>query len=260
MAAPGRPRPTLSVVIPAFNEAGRLGRTLAHARAVLQDAPWPAEVLVVVDGSTDGTAALVTAAALDGGAVPVRLFAEPVNRGKGYCVRRGMLEADGDVRLFCDADLATPIEQALAFAEAVLSGADVVIASRRAAGAELRRRQPWLRATLGQAFSALVGRTLLAGITDSQCGFKAFSAAAAEAVFRRQTIDQFCFDVEVLVIARRLGLRVVERGVPWADGAGTRVRAFRDGAVMLGDLVRIGWRLSRGDYEPAAVDPLDSRR
>ena len=255
----GRPRPTLSVVIPAFNEEGRLGRTLAHACAVLQAAPWQAEVLVVIDGSTDGTAALVAEAARERGPVPIRLLAEPANRGKGYCVRRGMLEARGDVRLFCDADLATPIEEALPFTEAVRSGADIVIASRRAAGAELRHRQPWLRALLGMELSALVGRTLLPGITDSQCGFKAFSAGAAETVFRRQQVDQFCFDVEALVIARRHGLRVVERGVPWADGEGTRVRAVRDGAAMLADLVRIGWRLRRGDYD-GPVDPLDSRR
>lgn len=259
MSDVGRPRPTLSVVIPAFNEAGRLARTLAHTCAVLEAAPWPAEVLVVVDGSTDGTAALVAAAARQGGPVPVRLLSEPVNRGKGYCVRRGMLESRGDVRLFCDADLATPIEEALRFAEAVRAGDDIVIASRRAAGAELRHRQPWLRALLGTVFSAVVGRTLLPGITDSQCGFKAFSARAAEMVFRRQRVDQFCFDVELLVIARRHGLRVAERGVPWADGEGTRVRALRDGATMLTDLVRIGWRLNRGAYD-GPVDALDSRR
>ncbi|MEZ5417291.1 MAG: glycosyltransferase [Vicinamibacterales bacterium] len=242
------PRPALSVVIPAFNEADRLGRSLSHVREVLAAAPGPAEVLVVVDGSTDGTAALVAAAAAEPHAVPVRLLAEPVNRGKGHCVRRGMLEARGEVRLFCDADLATPIEMAGEFVQAVGAGADVVIASRRMAGARLTRRQPWLRERLGWLFSAVVGRTLLPGITDSQCGFKAFSAAAAEAVFARQTLDEFCFDVEILAIARVLGLRVVERPVPWADGPGSRVRAVRDGAAMLRDLIRVWRHLRRGVY------------
>lgn len=242
------PAPDLSVVIPAFNEADRIAASLGQVRRVMAAAPWLAEVVVVVDGSTDATAAIVAAQAAAPGPVPIRLIDQPLNRGKGFAVRRGMLEARGRVRLFCDADLSTPIEMAVPFMAAIAAGSDIVIASRRLQGSRLERRQPWLRERLGLTFSALVSRVLLPGISDSQCGFKAFTAAAATAVFERQRVGEFCFDVELLVIARQLGLAITEYPVAWTDDPRSRVRPLRDGSRMLRDLTRIRRRLRRGDY------------
>ncbi|MBP7777962.1 MAG: glycosyltransferase family 2 protein [Acidobacteria bacterium] len=242
------PAPDVSVVIPAFNEAERIATTLAHVRRVLAAGPWSAEVVVVVDGATDGTAEIVGGLAAAAGPVPVRLLTRPENRGKGCSVRRGMLEARGRVRLFSDADLSTPIEMAAPFVAAVAAGSDIVIASRRLEGSRLDRRQPWLREQLGRAFSAVVSRVLLPGTSDSQCGFKAFTAASTVAVFERQRIDGFCFDVEVLVIARQLRLRILEHPVSWADDPRSRVRPLRDGLRMLGDVARIHLRRRRGEY------------
>ncbi len=133
---------------------------------------------------------------------------------------------------------------------AIAGGSDIVIASRRLEGSRLERRQPWLRERLGLAFSAVVSGVLLPGISDSQCGFKAFTATAATAVFERQGIGQFCFDVEILVIARQLGLSITEHPVAWADDPRSRVRPLPDGLRMLRDLVRIRRRLRRGAYAP----------
>jgi dolichyl-phosphate beta-glucosyltransferase len=237
----------LSVIIPAFNEERRIGPTLERILAYLHAARWTAEVLVVIDGSTDGTARVVRG--VESKLVPVRLLDATENRGKGSCVRRGMLEARGDLRLFTDADLSTPIEEVERLVHAIEDGHDVAIGSRRLPGSRITLAQPWWRRAMGRTFAWCVQQVGVPGIADTQCGFKLFSANAAMQIFRRQRIDAFGFDVEVLWIARRLGLRVAEVPVTWTDDPRSSVRPAADSLRMLTDLVRIRRADRRGVYD-----------
>jgi len=238
----------LSIVIPAYNEAGRIGPTLDAACTYLAEAGLSGEVIVVDDGSSDDTAAVV--ARLAESRPAVRLVRNGRNRGKGYTVRHGVLEARGAVVLFADADGSTPMAEASKLLAALGPGkADGAIGSRALAGSDLARPQPWFRRAMGWVFRNLVRGIVLRGFADTQCGFKAFRREAAHDVFRRQRLDGFAFDVEVLFIARRRGYRVVEVPVRWLDDRDSRVRPGRDSARMLADLVRIRWRALTGAYE-----------
>ena len=242
----------LSVVIPAYNEERRIGRSLERVVAYLGEQRWRSEILVVIDGSRDRTAEIVRRVATD---MPVRVLDSGVNRGKGSCVRRGMLEARGDLRVFSDADLSTPIEEVERLAASVTSGYDVAIGSRHLPGSRVEVRQPWWRQMMGRAFNACTRRLVMTGVRDTQCGFKLFSADAARHIFPRQRIDHFGFDVELLWIARRLGLRVAEIPVTWVDDRRSTVRPISDAARMLVDLVRIRHADRKGLYAlpPAAA-------
>jgi dolichyl-phosphate beta-glucosyltransferase len=242
----------LSGVIPAFNEERRIGPTLERILAYLGSGRWTAEVLVVIDGSSDGTADVVRR--VNTAVAPVRLLDAGVNRGKGSCVRRGMLAACGDLRLFTDADLSTPIEEVERLAQAIAHRHDVAIGSRRLPGSRITIPQPWWRRAMGRAFAWCVQRAAMPGIHDTQCGFKLFSGDAAARIFPRQQVEGFGFDVEVLWIARRLGLRVAEVPVTWTDDPRSTVRPTVDSLRMLADLVRIRRADRRGAYgrEPAA--------
>jgi dolichyl-phosphate beta-glucosyltransferase len=236
----------LSVVIPAFNEERRIGPTLERILEYLGSRRWTAEVVVVIDGSRDRTADVVRGVATR--TIPVVLLDAGTNRGKGACVRRGMLAARGALRLFTDADLSTPIEEVERLADAVDGGHDVAIGSRRLAGSRVALAQPWWRRLMGRTFGWCVRRMAVPGIQDTQCGFKLFSARAAERIFPLQRIDQFGFDVEVLWIARRLGYRVAEVPVTWTDDPRSTVRPVADSLRMLADLVRIRRADRRGLY------------
>src|SRR6266581_1363816 len=198
--------PRLSVVIPAFNEAERLPRTLARVNAYLAGQEPAYEIVVVDDGSTDGTAESAQA----GGGPALTLLRHQPNRGKGYSVRRGMLLARGERRLMTDADLSTPIEELPRLMARMDEGYDVVIASRALPGANIEVHQPWYRENMGRAFNLLVRAVAAPGLHDTQCGFKLFAAAAAEEAFGAGRMDGFAFDVEALVIARLRGRRVAE--------------------------------------------------
>jgi dolichyl-phosphate beta-glucosyltransferase len=231
--------PQLSVVIPAYNEAVRLPPTLARVEAFLAGAGRDYEVVVVDDGSTDGTAERARATGCRGLTV---LRHEP-NRGKGYAVRQGMLAARGAWRLMTDADLSTPIEDLAHLEKALLAGADVAIGSRAVAGATIEVHQPAYREAMGRLFNLLVRALVLPELHDTQCGFKLFTAAAAESTFRRSRLDGFSFDVEALAIARRLRLRTAEVPVTWRNDAASRVGMLRGGLAFL-DVLRIavnGW-------------------
>jgi glycosyltransferase involved in cell wall biosynthesis len=228
------PPPELSVVIPAYNEAERLPRTLERVRAYLDGQGRPYEILVVDDGSLDETVARAQAA----GGAHLRLLSNGVNRGKGYSVRQGMLAARGARRLMTDADLSTPIEELPRLAQRLDEGCDVVIASRALPGSRIEVRQGAFRENMGRAFNLLVRLLVLPGLRDTQCGFKLFSAAAAEAAFARTRLDGFAFDVEALFIARRRGFRVAELPVVWRNDAATRVGWWK-GFVAFADLLRI---------------------
>ena len=198
----------LTVVIPAFEEAARLGPTLEQVRGYLRDQPFDSEVVVVVDGGRDGTLALVRAAMVDW--PELRVLVNDANRGKGYTVRRGMLAARGRYLLFSDADLSTPIAEVGRLIAALEAGSDIAIGSRAVAGADVRVRQVWWRQSMGRVFNCVVRLVAVRGIRDTQCGFKCFRREAARRIFARQRMTRFSFDVELLWIARTLGYRVVE--------------------------------------------------
>ena len=227
---------SLSVVIPAFDEEKRLPGTLAAILPFLRSRGETFEVVVVDDGSTDGTAD----AARKGGP-EVRLLQNPGNRGKGYSVRNGMLNAGGAWRLMSDADLSTPIEELDRLKAALADGAEVAIASRAVSGANLEKRQSIMRETSGRFFNVIVRVLHLPGIKDTQCGFKLFSAAAAEAAFRESKLDGFAFDVEALVLAHRAGFRIREVPVTWRNDEQSRV-SFARGLAAFVDLFRLKFR------------------
>ena len=229
------PPPHLSVVIPAYNEEKRLGATLARVIAYLEAQPYGWELLVVDDGSSDATAAVAEAAG-SGGQRAVRVLRNSPNRGKGFSIRRGMLEARGKYRLFSDADLSTPIEELDRFWPFFDSGAAVVIGSRAMEESRLTVRQSPLREGVGRLFNSCVRCMLVPGIHDTQCGFKMFTAEAAEAVFVQQRMHGFSFDVEALMLARRSGFEVREVPVTWTNAPGTKVSAWK-GATAFWDLV-----------------------
>jgi len=237
----------LSVVVPAFNEARRIGRTIERLQQYLRTLPEPTEIIIVDDGSRDGTAAIVSAHAAP--QPPVRLLQSAQNLGKGASVRRGVLAAAHQQVLFTDADLATPIEEVTKLRRALRSGADVAVASRRLAASDVQLGQPWPRRVAGALFSKLVSTLLLPGISDSQCGFKLFTHAAAQDLFSHLWIDGFSFDVELLVLARKRRYRVAEVPVVWKDGDQTHVRLLRDSLAMLRDVGRVRLRAARGAYD-----------
>ena len=227
---------SLSVVIPAFNEEKRLPRTLASILAFLRGRGESFEVVVVDDGSTDGTAKVARQAGPE-----VRVLQNPGNRGKGYSVRNGMLNASGAWRLMSDADLSTPIEELDRLKEALTRGGEVAIASRAVVGANLEKRQSSAREFSGRFFNLLVRTLHLPGIKDTQCGFKLFSKAAAEAAFQDARLDGFAFDVEALVRARRAGFEILEVPVTWRNDEQSRVSLGRGLAAFV-DLFRLKFR------------------
>ncbi|MBX7187608.1 MAG: glycosyltransferase family 2 protein [Vicinamibacteria bacterium] len=227
---------SLSVVIPAFNEEKRLPGTLARVLPFLRSRGETFEVVVVDDGSKDRTAEVARTAGPE-----VRVLQNPGNRGKGYSVRNGMLNATGAWRLMCDADLSTPIEDLDTLKAALGGDAQIAIASRAVADANVEKHQSIARESSGRFFNLLVRVLHLSGIKDTQCGFKLFSAAAAEAAFRNSRLDGFAFDVEALVLAKRAGFGVREVGVTWRNDEQTRVSLGRGLAAFV-DLFRLKFR------------------
>ena len=238
---------SLSIVIPAYNEAERLPATLERVHAYLAGRTDSfQEVVVVDDGSRDATPRIVQHFAATHPAF--RLVSNPGNRGKGYAVRNGMLAARGEWRLFSDADLSAPIEELdKLLAAAERERAAIVIGSRAVDRRLVGVHQPFLREYSGRVFNLVM--RLVAGLpfADTQCGFKLYSAAAAQAVFPRQLMDGFSFDVEDLVIAQLLGLKVHECGVRWNNVEGSKVTLAR-GLSSFADLFRIRARALRGAY------------
>jgi dolichyl-phosphate beta-glucosyltransferase len=250
-------RPHLSVVVPVFNEALRVGACVEGATAYLAAQTYRSELIVVSDGSTDATVQIARAA----GAGRAQVIDTPMNRGKGFAVRTGVLAAAGSHVLFSDVDFSTPIHEVERFVAAVGAGFDVVVGSRALPDSDVRIRQAWWRQSMGRTFNHFVRAATGVEMRDTQCGFKCFRRDAARAIFSRARVDRFAFDVELLCIAQRLGLRVAELPVIWADDARSKVHPIRDSLRMLADLAAIRRRDARGDYasERLASDAPDSR-
>ncbi len=242
--------PRLSVVIPAYNEAARILPTLDAVAAHLSAQPFTWEVVVVDDGSSDGTPGLVESWARD--EPRVRLESIP-HAGKGWAVRRGMLAATGQLRFMCDADLAMPIAHIDDFLRRIDDGYDIVIGSREVEGAR-RFDEPTLRHVMGRVFNWTVKAIAVPGIQDTQCGFKCFRAAAAEDLFRLQRVPGFGFDVEILHLALKRGYRVHELPVDWIYQPESKVRPAVDSFQMLRDALLVRWRSARGAYDGASAD------
>jgi dolichyl-phosphate beta-glucosyltransferase len=228
--------PTLSIVIPAYDEAARIGATLQATSAYLDARGVRAEVIVVDDGSRDGTCMAVEAVArVD---PRVRLIKLGRNRGKGAAVREGILASRGERVLFMDADLATPMAELAKLEQALDCGAEVAIGSRALSASRIEVRQHPLREALGRAFNAVVRAVAVGGIHDTQCGFKLFTRRAADTLFREARVDRFAFDVEILLLARGR-FRVAEVPVVWRHIERSKISPARDGARMAFDLLRL---------------------
>lgn len=234
---------SLSIVIPAYNEENRLPATLKRVKQYLKESTWEfSEILVVDDGSKDGT---VSAAEMAG----ARVLRNPMNRGKGYSVAHGMLEARGEWALFSDADLSTPIEEVeKLWRAAEQEHAQVIIGSRAVDRSLVGVHQPFFREAAGRGFNIFTRLVTGLSFRDTQCGFKLFETDAAREIFERQTLERFGFDVELLYIAGQLGYRTLEIPVRWNDVAGTKVSAL-NGIKAFADPVKVRWNALNGKYK-----------
>ena len=250
----------LSVVIPAYNEARRLPPYLQSVAAYLNGRGLSHEILVVDDGSSDETAALVEEAGRLHG--PIRLIRLPRNRGKGAAVRAGMRAARGGLQLFADADGATPIGELERLEAAVNNGADIAIGSRTLASRDSRYRVKARlhRTLLGNLFNRVVRLLGVGGIHDTQCGFKLFRKAVAQDLFSVARIDGYGFDLELLYLARQRGYRIAEVPINWADQPGSKVRVLSDGLGMLGEMLAIRRNHRRGLYSVRQPTPVSVHR
>jgi dolichyl-phosphate beta-glucosyltransferase len=238
---------TYSIVIPAYNEGERLGATLEKVLAYVRQQGWDAEVIVVNDGSRDNTAGIVRAVAEKN---PIlRLVENPGNRGKGYSVRNGILNARGDIVVFSDADLSSPIEEMPKLLQALSGGADIAIGSRWLRAELQTRRQSLHRQIFGRIFNLLLRLILSLQFKDTQCGFKAFTRRAAQTILPLQRIERWGFDPEILFLARKFGFRVEEVPVQWGHSGGTRIHPLRDGARMFQEMLRIRCYDLTGKYD-----------
>ena len=238
--------PDLSIVVPTFNEETRIGPALWRISDFLAGYPWRHEIIVVDDGSTDGTISLVES--LAGEMDALRILVNDTNRGKGFSVRKGFMNARGKTLIFSDADLSTPIEELVGMWGYLREGFQVVIGSRALEGSRILVRQARHREAMGKMFNILVRILTPLGFRDTQCGFKCFQKKAALDICGLMTVDGFSFDVEMLLIAGKLGYRIKEVPVQWSNSQESRVGLVTGSWRMLADLVRIGWNDFRGVY------------
>ena len=235
----------LSIIIPAHNEEKRLPRTLEQVFAFLEKQDFSAEVVVVENGSADRTFEIARSFAEKH---PQMRVLQNDERGKGLAVRRGMLEARGQYRFICDADLSMPIEEIVKFVPPALSGFDVAIGSREAPGA-VRYNEPAYRHWGGRGINLIIRLLILPGLQDTQCGFKCFSAEASQRLFKLQTLPGWSFDIELLYLARRAKMRIREIPIHWYFGEDSKVSAVKDALNMIRDIFRIHGNARRGVYD-----------
>lgn len=239
----------LSLVIPAFNEEDRIGQTLAEARVYLDAQPYDAEIIVVDDGSTDGTGDVVKQMAKTTGTTPIHYVHYEQNQGKGHAVRLAMLEhTKGRYRVYYDADASTPITELEKLWPHFASGADIVFGSRALSDSDIQVRQSRSREFMGRCYNLILRTLRLTRFRDTQCGFKGFRAEACAVVYPRQTMKRFSFDAELLFIAWKHGLRIKEIPIRWINSPQSRVRVIEDSAKMFLDLIQIRIRDWQGRY------------
>ena len=244
-------RPDLTIIIPAYNEARRLPATLHALQAFLTTRPWEVEIVVVDDGSTDETVGAVKA---DGNpASRLRVVSLGVNQGKGAAVKRGVVEAGGACIAFVDADLPYAFSGFDVAMKLLADGADIVIGGRDLPGSSKVVGYTWMRSLSGEVYSMLVNALAVRAIPDTQCGFKWFRAEVAKEMFPRVTLTRFAFDVELLVLAQRWGLRIERIPVILTHSHDSTVRLVRDSCQMFWDLLKINRRRARGLYERAGT-------
>jgi glycosyltransferase involved in cell wall biosynthesis len=250
--------PQLSIVIPAYNESARIERTLERVMGCVVEQGWDAEVLVVDDGSKDDTAEIV------GRWMDLHprlhLVKNPGNKGKGYSVRNGLLQAAGDVVMFTDADLSAPMEEADRLLAAIASGADVAIGSRWMDRTRQTIHQPLYRQFFGRCFNWITRTVMGLPFKDTQCGFKAFKRDAAQVIFRLQTIERWGFDPEILFIARKLKYVIREVPVTWGHDERSRISYLKDGMRMLEDMAMIRANSVAGRYDAAIAAFKDTSK
>lgn len=246
---------TYSIVIPAYNESERITASLDKILAHIAEQGWTAEVIVVNDGSRDNTADIVRGYMREHAIV--RLLENPGNKGKGYSVRHGMMDACGDILLLSDADLSSPIYEARKLFDAIeKEGADIAIGSRWLQRETQTQRQPFYRQVSGRVFNIMLRVVLGLKQKDTQCGFKAFTRMAAQSVFPPQRIERWGFDPEILFLADKFRLKTVEVPVEWANDDRSKINPLTDGFRMLGEMVRVRWYSMTGQYDhlkPAAA-------
>ncbi len=238
--------PDLSIVIPAYNEELRLPATLERLAEYLPTLGLQTEVLIVDDGSRDRTAAV--AASFAGKITGLRVLSNGTNRGKGYSVRHGMLEATGGLVLFTDADLSAPIEESDKLISALKNGYDVAIGSRAMNRSLISTHESVFREFAGIIFNKIVRVVLWLPFVDTQCGFKAFRRERCRIIFELQRIEGFGFDPELLYLARHYGLRAIEIPVRWGHSPDTKVSMLRDSFKMFIDIFAIRWNALSGKY------------
>lgn len=239
--------PVFTIIIPAYNESARLGTSLDRVLHFVKQQQWDAEIIVVNDGSSDDTADIVRQRAELN---PIlRLLENPGNCGKGYSVRHGVLNARGTFILFTDADLSSPIEEALKLVQALDRGFDIAIGSRWVQKELQTQRQSLGRQILGRVFNLFLRVLLRLDFKDTQCGFKAFRRNAARVIFPLQRIEGWGFDPEILFLARKFGFSVAEVPVVWGHDERTRIHPIADGSRMLLEMARIRWYSMTGEYD-----------
>lgn len=226
----------LSIVIPAYNEALRLGKTLDAITAFLKEQPYTSEIILSDDGSTDATVSIAEKH-LQG--FEHKILSTPKNRGKGHAVRQGMLAASGEFVFFTDADLSTPIGEVERFLPLLEKGEDLVIGSRTLSGSRIEVRQTLLREMMGKIFNLLARLCAFKEVRDSQCGFKGFRREAAIKIFKEQQLDGFSFDAEIIYLAQKSGMRLLEIPVVWRNSPQSRVCILRDPLRMFLDILKI---------------------
>lgn len=234
----------ISIVIPAFNEEKRIGGSLSKTCAYMNDFGMEYEIVVVDDGSSDGTGRIVDRVAKD--ARNVRRVRYEKNRGKGYALRTGVLVTKGEFVLVMDADLSTPMEELRKLMPYLSDGGfDIAIGSRALALSDIIRKQPWWRRGMGKTFNKIVRALVIGGFSDTQCGFKLFKGEIARRLFGEAKIDRFAYDVEILALARKKGYGIAEAPIQWINSPESRVDPVRDSLRMLADLVRIRFAVGK---------------
>ncbi|MBL7998394.1 MAG: glycosyltransferase family 2 protein [Candidatus Kapabacteria bacterium] len=227
--------PELSLIIPCFNEAERISSSLDKALAYFANVTYSYEILIVDDGSRDDTVRVVSHYTPNG----IRVIEQGINKGKGSVVRLGMISAKGKYRVFTDADFSTPIEELPKLLTELDKGADICIGSRRLDRSLVKQHQPWYRELIGVMGNKIISLLLISGIEDTQCGFKGMTARAAEALFPVMKIDGFGFDVELLYLAKRIGLRITQVPVLWYNDDRSRLNPIRDSIKTFSEILRI---------------------